>query len=73
VIDFSIIMWVDRFTNNVLSTAQQVWLRKMGGAKPVVSENASGIISAGKAKRSAYQSAQSGDRFGLYFEQVILT
>uniref|UniRef100_A0A804MZZ5 Membrane insertase YidC/Oxa/ALB C-terminal domain-containing protein n=1 Tax=Zea mays TaxID=4577 RepID=A0A804MZZ5_MAIZE len=26
------------FTNNVLSTAQQVWLRKMGGAKPVVTE-----------------------------------
>lgn len=51
------------FTNNVLSTAQQVWLRKMGGAKPVVSENASGIISAGKAKRLASQSAQSGDRF----------
>ncbi|KAL2328740.1 hypothetical protein Fmac_022167 [Flemingia macrophylla] len=24
------------FTNNVLSTAQQVWLRKYGGAKPVV-------------------------------------
>ncbi|GJN37481.1 hypothetical protein PR202_gb26440 [Eleusine coracana subsp. coracana] len=24
------------FTNNVLSTAQQVWLRKMGGAKPVL-------------------------------------
>ncbi|KAL9238786.1 hypothetical protein vseg_013163 [Gypsophila vaccaria] len=39
------------FTNNVLSTAQQVWLRKLGGAKPTVSENASGIISAGKAKR----------------------
>lgn len=56
-------MWADRFTNNILSTAQQVWLRKMGGAKPLVSENASGIISAGKAKRSASQSAQSGDRF----------
>ncbi|XP_074295098.1 inner membrane protein PPF-1, chloroplastic-like [Silene latifolia] len=43
------------FTNNVLSTAQQVWLRKLGGAKPIVSENASGIISAGKAKRPPLQ------------------
>ncbi|KAI8013753.1 hypothetical protein LOK49_LG05G01209 [Camellia lanceoleosa] len=51
------------FTNNVLSTAQQVWLRKLGGAKPVVSENASGIISAGRAKRSGSQPAQPGDRF----------
>ncbi|KDP44219.1 hypothetical protein JCGZ_05686 [Jatropha curcas] len=51
------------FTNNVLSTAQQVWLRKLGGAKPVVNENASGIISAGRAKRSASQPAQPGDRF----------
>lgn len=50
------------FTNNVLSTAQQVWLRKFGGAKPVVNENASGIISAGKAKRSASQPAQIDDR-----------
>lgn len=51
------------FTNNVLSTAQQLWLRKLGGAKPVVSENASGIISAGRAKRSASQPGQSADRF----------
>ncbi|PSS14267.1 Inner membrane protein like [Actinidia chinensis var. chinensis] len=51
------------FTNNVLSTAQQVWLRKLGGARPVVSENASGIISAGRAKRSGSQPAQPGDRF----------
>uniref|UniRef100_A0A803KS03 Membrane insertase YidC/Oxa/ALB C-terminal domain-containing protein n=1 Tax=Chenopodium quinoa TaxID=63459 RepID=A0A803KS03_CHEQI len=50
------------FTNNVLSTAQQVWLRKFGGAKPVVNENASGIISAGKAKRSVSQPAQIDDR-----------
>ncbi|KAI3667653.1 hypothetical protein L6452_42722 [Arctium lappa] len=49
------------FTNNVLSTAQQIWLRKLGGAKPVVSENASGIISAGRAKRSSSQ--ESGARF----------
>ncbi|KAJ6750628.1 hypothetical protein OIU85_001191, partial [Salix viminalis] len=53
------------FTNNVLSTAQQVWLRKLGGAKPVVNENASGIITAGRAKRSASQPGQSGDRFKL--------
>lgn len=51
------------FTNNVLSTAQQVWLRKLGGAKPVVNEDASGIITAGRAKRSASQPARAGDRF----------
>ncbi|KAK7846014.1 inner membrane protein ppf-1 [Quercus suber] len=51
------------FTNNVLSTAQQVWLRKLGGAKPVVSENANGIITAGRAKRSASQTEQPGERF----------
>ncbi|XP_022752749.1 inner membrane protein PPF-1, chloroplastic-like [Durio zibethinus] len=51
------------FTNNILSTAQQVWLRKLGGAKPIVDETASGIITAGRAKRSAAQPAQSGDRF----------
>ncbi|KAL0417841.1 UNVERIFIED_CONTAM: Inner membrane protein PPF-1, chloroplastic [Sesamum radiatum] len=51
------------FTNNVLSTAQQVWLRKLGGAKPVVSENASGIISAGRAKRSGAKPERTGERF----------
>ncbi|KAL5710897.1 Inner membrane protein PPF-1 [Ranunculus cassubicifolius] len=57
------------FTNNVLSTAQQVWLRKLGGAKPAVSEDGSGIISAGRAKRSipqaSTQAAQNsaGERF----------
>lgn len=51
-----------RFTNNVLSTAQQVWLRKMGGAKPLVNENAGGIISAGRAKRSGSQPEQAGGR-----------
>ncbi|XP_072976003.1 inner membrane protein PPF-1, chloroplastic isoform X1 [Typha angustifolia] len=44
------------FTNNLLSTAQQIWLRKLGGAKPVVSEDGGGIISAGRAKRT-------GERF----------
>ncbi|KAF3671830.1 Glutaredoxin [Capsicum annuum] len=29
------------FTNNVLTTTQQIWLRKLGGAKPVVSGDAS--------------------------------
>ena len=53
---------VNRFTNNVLSTAQQVWLRKLGGAKPVLRENVSGIISAGRAKRLASQPAVNGDR-----------
>ncbi|KAK1398563.1 Inner membrane protein PPF-1, chloroplast [Heracleum sosnowskyi] len=51
------------FTNNVLSTAQQIWLRKLGGAKPAVSEDGSGIISAGRAKRSFSQPAESGERF----------
>ncbi|KAG9158642.1 hypothetical protein Leryth_021991 [Lithospermum erythrorhizon] len=51
------------FTNNVLSTAQQVWLRKLGGAKPAVSQNASGIISAGQAKRVTSQQERTGDRF----------
>jgi len=55
------------FTNNVLSTAQQVWLRKMGGAKPVVSEGGSGIITAGRAKRSNAQPA--GERFRQLKEQ----
>ena len=50
-------MFSIRLTNNVLSTAQQVWLRKMGGAKPVVSEGGSGIITAGRAKRSNAQPA----------------
>ncbi|KAL3530730.1 hypothetical protein ACH5RR_010052 [Cinchona calisaya] len=51
------------FINNVLTTAQQVWLRKLGGAKPVVSENANGIITAGRAKRSSFQPDRTGDRF----------
>ncbi|WOL14891.1 inner membrane protein PPF-1, chloroplastic-like [Canna indica] len=51
------------FTNNVLSTAQQIWLRKLGGAKPAVSSDAGGIISAGRAKRSTSQPVQTGERF----------
>ncbi|CAI0393388.1 unnamed protein product [Linum tenue] len=51
------------FTNNVLSTAQQVWLRKLGGAKPAVNEDACGIITAGRAKRSVAQPAGPGERF----------
>lgn len=50
----------------MLSTAQQVWLRKLGGAKPVVNENASGIITAGRAKRSASQPARAGERSVFY-------
>ncbi|OMO67735.1 Membrane insertase OXA1/ALB3/YidC [Corchorus capsularis] len=57
------------FTNNVLSTAQQVWLRKLGGAKPVVDESASGIITAGRAKRSGAQPARPGDKFRQLKEQ----
>lgn len=51
------------FINNVLSTGQQVWLRKLGGAQPVVSENANGIITAGRAKRLPSDPVNSGDRF----------
>ncbi|XP_043687091.1 inner membrane protein PPF-1, chloroplastic-like isoform X3 [Telopea speciosissima] len=51
------------FTNNVLSTAQQVWLRNLGGAKPVVSDNASDIITAGRAKRVTSLLAGTGYRF----------
>ena len=60
-----------RFTNNVLSTAQQVWLRKLGGAKPVVDEGASGIITAGRAKRSVAQPAQPGDKSVPGFLKVV--
>lgn len=41
-----------RLTNNVLSTAQQVYLRQLGGAQPIVDKEGSGIISAGQAKRT---------------------
>lgn len=61
-----------RFTNNVLSTAQQVWLRKLGGAKPVINENANGIITAGRAKRSASQPVRTGDRFVLHSREGFL-
>lgn len=54
----------------MLSTAQQVWLRKLGGAKPAVAENASGIISAGRAKRSGGQSERTGERWVLIFRLV---
>jgi len=56
-------------TNNFLSTAQQLWLRKLGGAKPIVSEDGNGIISAGQAKRSSSKAvtdlkeARRGERF----------
>jgi YidC/Oxa1 family membrane protein insertase len=56
-------MFAIRFTNNILSTAQQVWLRKLGGAKPVVNQGGSGIITAGRAKRTSAQPAQPGERF----------
>lgn len=59
-----------RFINNVLSTGQQVWLRKLGGAKPAVSENANGIITAGRAKRSASQPERTGDRLVLYIFRI---
>lgn len=55
------------FTNNVLSTAQQVWLRKLGGAKPVVDENAGGIISVWRAKRSSSQPSESSSASFVFF------
>ncbi|XP_058729909.1 inner membrane protein PPF-1, chloroplastic isoform X2 [Vicia villosa] len=57
------------FTNNVLSTAQQIWLRKLGGAKPAVDENAGGIITAGRAKRSASKPEKGGERFAQLKEE----
>lgn len=51
------------FTNNVLSTAQQIWLRKLGGAKPAIDETAGGIITAGRAKRLASKTEKGGERF----------
>jgi len=44
---------VRRFTNNVLSTAQTVYLRKMGGATPAATtESVAEIIDVGQAKRT---------------------
>ncbi|MCH84191.1 inner membrane protein PPF-1 chloroplastic-like, partial [Trifolium medium] len=57
------------FTNNVLSTAQQIWLRKLGGAKPAVNENAGGIITAGQAKRLASKPERGGERFAQLKEE----
>uniref|UniRef100_A0A7N0ZZF7 Membrane insertase YidC/Oxa/ALB C-terminal domain-containing protein n=1 Tax=Kalanchoe fedtschenkoi TaxID=63787 RepID=A0A7N0ZZF7_KALFE len=51
------------FTNNILSTAQQVWLKRLGGAKPAVNESGNGIISAGRAKRIVGKEEGAGDRF----------
>ena len=31
-------MLLSRFTNNILSTAQQIWLQRLGGAKNAVKE-----------------------------------
>lgn len=39
-------------TNNILSTGQTVYLRKMGGAQPVVAAGVTEIIDVGQAKRS---------------------
>ena len=47
-----IFFWV-RLTNNILSTGQQVFLRKLVGAKPPTSVDGEDIISAGQALRSS--------------------
>ncbi|CAM6063852.1 unnamed protein product [Sphagnum tenellum] len=64
-------------TNNILSTAQQVYLRQLGGAQPVVDKDGGGIISAGQAKRSSLPSATTAtasevakDRRGERFRQL---
>lgn len=48
-----------RLTNNVLSTAQQVYLRQGGGAKPIVDKDGGDIISAGQAKRTSLPSSSA--------------
>lgn len=56
-------------TNNILSTGQQVWLRKGGGAKIPTSVDGGEIISAGQALRSSAPAPilekkdDRGDRF----------
>lgn len=51
-----------RLINNVLRIAQQAWMCKLGGVKPVANENARGIIIAGPAKRVGSEPAWPGDR-----------
>ena len=46
------LFWI-RLTNNILSTGQQVFLRKLVGAKPPTSVDGEDIISAGQALRSS--------------------
>lgn len=62
VINECIFLVLTRFTNNVLSTAQQIWLRKLGGAKPAAKVDAGGIITAGRAKREGSQPERNGER-----------
>ncbi|CAI5508187.1 unnamed protein product [Closterium sp. Naga37s-1] len=45
------------FTNNLLSTGQTIYLRKMGGATPKVAAGGGDIIDVGQAKRSSAASA----------------
>eukprot|EP00850_Spirogloea_muscicola_P003439 SM000014S00227 [mRNA] locus=s14:23105:26958:- [translate_table: standard] len=57
------------FTNNLLSTAQQVYLRKMGGAANVLTTDVADIIDVGQARRSGQiatdseKERQRGERF----------
>jgi len=41
-------------------------LRKLGGAKPAVNEDAGGIITAGRAKRSFSKPERDGERSVFY-------
>ncbi|GBG85771.1 hypothetical protein CBR_g40498 [Chara braunii] len=66
-------------TNNILTTGQQIWLKKLGGAKPVVGKDGGGILDAGTARRSATPAAavsselpakQSEQERGARFRQL---
>ncbi|CAI5531625.1 unnamed protein product [Closterium sp. Naga37s-1] len=59
------------FTNNLLSTGQTIYLRKMGGATPKVAAGGGDIIDVGQAKRSAASSvvATEQDKEKLRGEQ----
>lgn len=59
-------------TNNILSTGQQLWLRKLGGAKPPVSKDERDIINPGQAIRpiSSPVIESKGERRGERFRQL---
>lgn len=44
-------MFLPRLTNNILSTAQQVWLQKLGGAKNPVIQSSNGRVTRELSKK----------------------